>query len=123
MSEQLLIEILNEIKGMKKQINGLEQGQNELRQGYSELLSGQNELRQDVVVLTNKVDAIEVRLENEVIDKIRILFDAFTLRGDQIENLKNHMTARLDVITLDIGYIVSKTARQEYAIHELQRAK
>ena len=123
MSEQLLIEILNEIKGMKKQIDGLEQGQNELRQGYSELLSGQNELRQDVVALTNKVDAIEVRMENEVIDKIRILFDGYTLRGDQIENLKNHMDERLDGIALDISYLVGKSARQENAILELKRAK
>ena len=123
MSEQLLTEILNEIKGMKKQIDGLEQGQNELRQGYSELLSGQNELRQDIVALTNKVDAIEVRLENEVIDKIGILFDAFTLRGDQIENLKNHMDEQLDGIALDISYLVGKSARQENAILELKRAK
>jgi len=109
MSEQLLTEILNEIKGMKKQINGLEQGQ--------------NELRQDVATLTNKIDAIEVRMENEVIDKIRILFDGYTLRGDQIENLKNHMDERLDGIALDISYLVGKSARQENAILELKRAK
>lgn len=63
--------------------------------------------------LETKVGELELRMENEVIEKVCALYDGFNLRGDQIENLQKHLEQRLDSIEIDIGYLVSKVARLE----------
>lgn len=65
--------------------------------------------------LESKVDKIELRMESEIIDKIKDLFDGYNLRGDQIENLQKHLDERLDSIELDAGYLVSRVSRLEKA--------
>ncbi|WP_258360010.1 hypothetical protein [Moorella sulfitireducens (nom. illeg.)] len=66
---------------------------------------------------------IENRLDNELLSKINVLFDAFELRGDDIARLRKHLDERLDVITLDINYLLGRTARQETALMELRKAR
>lgn len=56
---------------------------------------------------------LELRMENEVIDKIGSLFDGYSLRRDQIENLKKHFDERFDSVEIDTGYLVSRVARLE----------
>ena len=88
---------------------------------FQELVINQlKTLTGEVKTLTNEVKEIksnqhklEVRIENEVIDKIGILFDGHSLRGDQIENLKKHIDERLDSIEIDTGYLVSRVSRLE----------
>ena len=63
--------------------------------------------------LETKVDKLELRIENEVIDKVSALFDGYTLRGDQIDNLQKHLDQRMDSIDIDTGYLVSRVARLE----------
>jgi len=53
---------------------------------------------------------LESRMENEVIDKIRTLFNGYSLRGDQIESLKKHIDERLDSIETDTRYLVARVA-------------
>jgi predicted nuclease with TOPRIM domain len=77
-----------------------------VRQELQELKHGQERLE-------SKVDKLELRMENEVIEKVRALFDGFTLRGEQIENLQKHLDQRLDSIEINTGYLVSKVARLE----------
>ena len=98
----------------------LRTGLDELRSGLDELRSGQNVLTQDVSDLKhgqkrleNKVDKLEVRMENEVIEKINILIDSHKLEGDQIENLKTHLDERFDSIEIDTLYLVSRVSRLE----------
>ncbi|MDN5345478.1 MAG: hypothetical protein PWQ18_1592 [Clostridia bacterium] len=66
---------------------------------------------------------IENRLDNEIVPKINVLFDAFELRGDQIEKLQKHLDERLDVITMDVNFLMGKTARMDTALVEMRRAK
>ena len=63
--------------------------------------------------LETKVDKLELRIENEVINKVSALFDGYTLRGDQIDNLQKHLDQRMDSIDIDTGYLVSRVARLE----------
>ena len=99
MSEQILKEILENqqliIKTLQKHSSQLDELQ-------------KNQVRSDT-----KVDKLEARMESEVIDKINILFDGYSLRGDQIENLQKHLDERLDSIEIDTGYLVSRVARLE----------
>ena len=53
------------------------------------------------------------RIENGHGEKISALFDGYTLRGDQIEKLQEHLDERLDTIQTDLSYIVSKVAQHE----------
>jgi len=137
MSEQLLIEILGELKTLNQRVENLEEGQKVLTERFDKLEEGQKELtgrfdklEEGQKELTGRVGRIEegllrleTRLENEVVGKIGALFDGFSLRGDQIEHLKKHLDERLDEISLDINYFIGKTARHETAILDLKRAK
>jgi len=84
----------------------LVEGQKDLAEVQKNLVEGQKEIRQDLVRL-------EYRMENEVIEKIGALFDGYTLRGEQIEDLKKHFEERLNSIETDTGYLVSRVARLE----------
>ncbi|MCL6560028.1 MAG: hypothetical protein K6U74_14810 [Firmicutes bacterium] len=91
MSEQLLKEILGELKALNQRIGNLEAGQEQLRQSLA-------------------------RIENEHGEKLSALFDGYKLRGDQVAELKRHLDLRLDSISLDLAYLVSKIASHEAAI-------
>ena len=137
MSEQLLKEILGELKTLNQRTGNLEEGQkvltgrlDKLEEGqrvltgrFDKLEEGQKELAGRVGRIEEGLLKLETRLENEVVGKIGALFDGFSLRGNQIENLKNHLDGRLDEISLDINYLVSRSARHERAINELKLAK
>ncbi len=51
---------------------------------------------------------IEMRMENEVIDKIKILFDAREIQNETIANISetlNRVEAKLDVLQLETAHI------------------
>lgn len=77
------------------------------------LTEGQSRIESRMDKLETKVDKLDLRTENEVIDKVRVLFDGYTLRGDQIEYLQKHLDQRLDSIEVDTGYLVARVARLE----------
>lgn len=70
----------------------------------------------DLKVGQEKLQNHLIALENELVPKVTVPFDAFELRGDQIENLKNHIDQRLDDFQEDITYLLSKVAKQEKQI-------
>ncbi|MCS5697146.1 hypothetical protein [Desulfofundulus thermocisternus] len=116
MSEQLLKEILGELKALNQRVGNIEQRVGNMEQRIGDLEQGQQEL-------SGRMERMESLIENEITDKIRALFDGYNLRGDEIENLRKHLDERLDAIALDINYLVRKTAQQEFVIQELKRAK
>jgi len=97
---------LEELKPVRQELQELKHGQERLESKVDKLEHGQGRLE-------SKVDKLELRMENEVIEKVRALFDGFTLRGEQIENLQKHLNQRLDNIEIDTGYLVSRVARLE----------
>jgi len=111
---------LEELKPVRQELQELKHGQERLESKVDKLELRQARLESKVDKLEHgqerlesKVDKLELRMEDEVIEKVRALFDGFTLRGEQIENLQKHLNQRLDSIEIDTGYLVSKVARLE----------
>lgn len=127
MSEQLLREILGELRALNQRVSGLEDGQRELakrvsgleeRLGSVEVRLGSLEGRLGLVEerlgsLEERQLRLEARLETEVIDKLRALFDGFALRGEQIEQLQKYVEERFDSIETDTRYLVARVVRLE----------
>ena|GEM_PF-1027898 len=68
----------------------------------------QNELKQELRAVSTKVDKLEMRMENEVIDKIKILFDAREVQNESLANIAetlNRVEAKLDVLQLETAHI------------------
>lgn len=65
------------------------------------LTEGQSRIESRMNKLESKVDKLELGMETEVIDKIRVLFDGYSLRGDRIDKLQKHIDERLDSIEID----------------------
>lgn len=58
--------------------------------------------------LENKVDKLEIRMENEVIEKIRVLFDAREVQSDvnqQILSTLQRMEAKIDALQMETAHI------------------
>lgn len=71
-----------------KQLQGLIEGQKELEQGQKSLIKEQKGIRKDLTKL-------ETRMENEVIDKIRALFDDRSVNQDYFASIKDSL-ARIE---------------------------
>lgn len=68
----------------------------------------QNELKREIGEVATKVDKLEMRMENEVIDKIKILFDAREVHKETIANIAetlNRVEAKVDVLQLETAHI------------------
>jgi len=106
LKDMLRVVIQEELKPINERLARVEQGQQVVNQELQELRQGQDKL-------DSKVTRLEIRMENEVIDKVRVLFDGFALRGNQIDNLQKHVDERLDSIEIDTNYLVARVARLE----------
>lgn len=78
-------------------------------QQLKSLNDGQQEIKKELSRVENKVDKLELRMESEVIDKIRVLFDADKVREEKL----NQVVEKLDGIEIDTGYLVSRVSRLE----------
>ena len=86
----------------------LEAGQQGLRQGQANLEAGQQELRQGQGRLENKINKLEIRVENEVIVKVNALFDAREVQNDinqQILNTLQRVETKIDVLQMETAHI------------------
>lgn len=106
-----LISILRAV--IQEELTAVRQEMQELRLGQERLETKVDKLEQGQEKLETKVGELELRMKNEVIEKIRALYDGFNLRGDQFENLQKRLDQSLDSIEIDIGYLVSKVAQLE----------
>lgn len=105
---QQLQAITSEIKDIKDNQQQLESRADQQYQGISgEIKSLQGNQQQ----LGLKLDKLEMRMENEVINKLRVLFDADKLREEKL----NLVMARLEGIEIDVGYLVARVVRLEKA--------
>lgn len=90
--------------------------QESVLQQLKTLNEGQSSMENRLENLEHKTDRIdsgllklETRIENEVIDKVRALFDARQIQEDKL----GQITEKLDSIEIDTGYLVSRVARLE----------
>lgn len=73
-----------------------------LAEGQHALAEGQQALRQDVSALQQGQQRIETRLENEVIDKIRALFDDRSMNQDYFTSIRDSLARVED----RVGFLV-----------------
>lgn len=126
------------VADVKSDIVDLKSGQTKLEQTVTDLKFDVTDLKSDVATLKFDVTKLKsgqeqlvrnqeflsqhiVALENELIPKVTALLDGYTLRGEQIDNLKAHFDARLDDYQEDVSYLVSKTGKQEKQILSMSR--
>ena len=74
----------------------------ELKAELQELRTTQEQLRQSLA-----------RIEAEHGEKLRALYDAFLLRGDQVEQLRRYVEERFESIETDTRYLVARIVRLE----------
>ncbi|MEW6697489.1 MAG: hypothetical protein ACOY35_08270 [Bacillota bacterium] len=97
--ERVLTQILEELKFLNQRVGSMEQVQQQLIQ----------ELKADIQKVESKVEKLELRIENEVADKIRGLYDFREVNNDQFTKV----IEKLESIEIDTGYLVSRVARLE----------
>lgn len=127
-NDEKILEILMQ---MQSDISDLKTGQAKLEQDVSGLKTDVAVLKTDVTALKSDVADLKagqerlsqnvVNLENELVPKVTALFDGYTLRGEQIDNLKTHIDERFDDFQEDVTYLISKTAKQEKQIFSVSR--
>ena len=107
--EQILKQIL---EAQNQMINTLQQHGTLLEQ-HSTLLERQGIMLEQHSVMLETLQRgqikLESRVENEVIDKIRILFDARNVQNDRLERIEN----KIDDLDDKIEYALLKLMRQE----------
>ena len=103
-------DLKSDVSGLKNDVADLKTGQAKLEQDVADLKAGQEQLSHNVV-----------SLENELVPKVTALFDGYTLRGEQIDNLKAHFDERFDDFQQDVSYLISKTGKQEKQIVSMSR--
>ena len=133
--EEVLTQILTELQSLNQRVGGLEQGQQQLKQELKadikkvenkvdKLESRTENLEHRMENLENKTDRIdsgllklESRMENEVIDKIRSLYDDRSVNQDYFASIRNNQ-ARIEE-KLDI--LVHRAIRQDQKLDEHDR--
>ncbi|RJQ30396.1 MAG: hypothetical protein C4589_03545, partial [Peptococcaceae bacterium] len=87
----------------------LEKGQQTLEKGQQTLEKGQQTLEKGQQALEKGQLNIEIRLENEVIEKIRALFDGWQAHEEKFARIIN----TLDDISIDVRYLVARVVKLE----------
>lgn len=91
-AQKILIDSVGEVKhridGLDQRIDGLENNVKGLVQSVDGLNQRVGALEETVSDTNRKFDRLAIRMENEVIDKIKILFDAHSVQVDHYESLK-----------------------------------
>ncbi len=76
-----------------QQLQKLSEGQSRIESRMDKLESKVDKLESKVDKLESKVDKLELRMENEVIDKIRILFDAREAQNQRLDRIEDSSKA------------------------------
>jgi len=85
-----------------------------------------NSLHKRVDGLDEKVTRVQetvARIEHDHGQKIGVLFDAFSLRGDQLEDLKDHFDRRFDTAQAATNFLLVRSSEHEFEINRLRKAK
>ena len=128
---EILMQMQSDISSLKTDVADLKTGQAKLEQDVAGLKTDVADLKTDVTGLKTDVADLKtgqeglshnvINLENELVPKVTALFDGYTLRGEQINNLKTHIDERLDDFQEDVSYLISKTGKQEKQIVSMSR--
>jgi len=60
-------------------------------QQLQSLAEGQKELRTDITKIGSRMDRLEIRMENEIIDKLKALFDDREVQDSRFDRIENKL--------------------------------
>lgn len=120
-------DLKTDVSGLKADVSGLKCDVAELKTDVADLKIDVTGLKTDVIDLKTDVTSLKtdvavlkigqdrlshtmISLENELVPKVTALFDGYTLRGEQMDNLKAHFDERFKGFQEDITYLLSKPA-------------
>ncbi len=138
--EKVLEQILTGLKALQEGQARLEKGQGtqghelkELRQDQEaqgqrleHLEKGQEELIGRVGSLEKGQQRLELRLEHEVIEKVKVLFDAHSLHLDYFESIRDsqaRVEELLDLVFVQVTKLDDKQKNQERELRLLRAKK
>ncbi|MBS4026805.1 MAG: hypothetical protein KGZ96_14220, partial [Clostridia bacterium] len=96
----------NDIGDMKESQARLENDFGDMKESQARLENDFGDMKESQAKLETKVDKLEMRMETEIIDKIRILFDVREVHNEKFDQL----TAKLDRVANDTAYLVQEVA-------------
>ena len=113
-NEKFQTTVLEHMARMTQEITVLRQGMEELRKGQEEIRQDIKEIRQDIVEMRQDIAELQisqVRMENRLMEKINILFDARKIQ----EDVNKRIFTRLDELEAKID---ERTWKHPYIIRE-----
>jgi len=106
---ELQNELKQEINVVSKKVDKLEKNlKQEINEVSTKVDKLENELKQEIKEVSTNVDKLEMRIEIEVVDRIKILFDARDVQNEAIVNIAetlNRVEAKLDVLQLETAHV------------------
>ena len=115
-NEEFQALVLQQLQSLTGTVKSLESGQQEIRSDITLLKESQNILATELMAVKTDVQEVKstvTRFENDITPTIGALFDGYSLRGDQIKELRTHVDERFDSIEADTAYLVSKVSGLE----------
>jgi chromosome segregation ATPase len=74
-------------------------------------------------VRATRLEESVVRIENDHGMQLGALFDAFSLRGDQVNDLREHMDRRFDSVQAAINFLIHRTNEHDNELMRLRKVK
>ncbi|MEW6447854.1 MAG: hypothetical protein AB1426_07170 [Bacillota bacterium] len=115
--EELLQQILAKLEDLSQGQQAQNQRLQRLEEGQEALRTDVGSLRQGQEALQNRLVALEVRLENEVFEKIRALFDARQVHLDYFESIRDALTR----VEENIDHLIRRERQQDIRLDEHDR--
>jgi chromosome segregation ATPase len=120
----LLEKIYIQLQDNTKRLDNLERSQTEMRtditgiKGHVSVLKDDvSELKDDVSELKSDVRIIGAKIDGEITDKIRALYDARAVMNDRFDT----MDEKIDKLQIDVNGLTAKTAFNDNRIIEMSR--
>lgn len=76
----------SDVSTLKEDMSTIKSDVSTLKEDVSTLKEDVSTLKEDVSTLKNTVRKIETRMENEIIDKINVLFDSDKIQADRLDH-------------------------------------
>ncbi|MCL6478097.1 MAG: hypothetical protein K6T65_06745 [Peptococcaceae bacterium] len=94
---------------MEKVLDQILETQNQILKTLQQHGEQLKTLEQGQTRLENKANKLELRMENEIIEKLRGLYDDREIQNERLGRIES----KLDSIEIDAGYLVARVSRLE----------
>ncbi|MDI6912712.1 MAG: hypothetical protein QMC95_00655 [Desulfitobacteriaceae bacterium] len=119
-------DLRGEVTDLRGEVTDLRGDVNDLKGDVGGLKVNQVRMEKELVRVGDEVNSLrgnQARMEYDLGEQIKALFDGYSLRGDPIEALKVHFDTRLDNLSEDVNFLIRKSLRQDEDIKDLRRVR